>query len=109
MANKVYVVYLLLILTTVCHGWSLGGVIAGVACAAVAPFAIPAALGAAGFTAGGIVAGSAAASAMAYTAPVAAQSLVAIGQSVGAAGLGLAGKVIAGGVGYAAYCTTQDC
>ena len=52
-----------------------------------------------GFGAGGIVAGSTAASMMSWMAPMAAAGLVATLQSVGAAGLGLAGTTAVAATG----------
>ena len=69
----------------------LTGLILGGVTTAVAPFAVPAALGVVGFTSVGIAAGSYAASFMAtYGGAVAAGSACAVAQSVGAAGIGTA-------------------
>merc|ERR1711902_12252 len=80
----------------------LGLLGAGVAVVA-APVVVPAALGAAGFTSAGIAAGSAGASMMStYGGAVGTGSVLATAQSIGAAGLGTAGTVVAGASGYGA-------
>ncbi|XP_028294055.1 interferon alpha-inducible protein 27-like protein 2 [Gouania willdenowi] len=83
--------------------WAAAAVIGGVA----APLAVPAVLGAVGFTSVGIAAGSYAAgwmsaAAIANGGGVAAGSLVAIGQSVGMAGLSTGVTAALGGAGAAA-------
>ncbi|XP_063433565.1 interferon alpha-inducible protein 27-like protein 2 isoform X2 [Mytilus trossulus] len=110
MEKKILMFVCILLLTTpICHALTFGEFLAGAVGVAAAPFVIPAALGVAGFTAGGIAAGSLGAAAMSASAPVAAGSFVAIAQSIGATGaIGMAGKAIGGGVGYAAYRATKD-
>ncbi|KAL3832784.1 hypothetical protein ACJMK2_024397 [Sinanodonta woodiana] len=79
-------------------------VIAGAAATALmAPFAIPAGVATIGFTAVGIMKGSIAAGMMAsYGGLVSSGSVVAVMQSIGAAGLGAGGIAVAGSGGAAA-------
>ncbi|KAL3832781.1 hypothetical protein ACJMK2_024395 [Sinanodonta woodiana] len=73
------------------------------ATACLAPFAIPAGVATIGFTTAGILKGSIAAGMMAsYGGLVPAGSVVAVMQSVGAAGLGVGGIAAAGATGAAA-------
>lgn len=70
--------------------------------AIVAPLAVTGIVGALGFQAGGIVAGSAAAGIMASSGgAVAAGSICAVLQSVGAVGLGVGGTIATSAVGVA--------
>ena len=77
-----------------------GGAVIG---APLAVAAVPAVVGALGFSAGGIVSGSVGAWMMSTCGgATAATGVVATLQSVGAAGLGLGGTIVAGGVGASA-------
>ncbi|KAA1138276.1 hypothetical protein PGTUg99_028580 [Puccinia graminis f. sp. tritici] len=83
--------------------------IGGLLGAAASPSLTIASLAAAGFSAAGIVARTPASAFMAtYKGSVPARSAIAVGQSIGAAGLGVAGIAVVTGVGgFVAYHTTR--
>ncbi|KAI1895021.1 hypothetical protein AGOR_G00101980 [Albula goreensis] len=94
--------------------FTMARVLAAAAGAGLAVVGVPAAIGALGFTAAGITAGSIAswmmsAAAIANGGGVAAGSVVAFFQTVGAAGLSAAGSTVAAGIGGAAGAVVAAC